>query len=69
MNKCSGCNRNFHSVSAFDAHRTGSYYLRQRKCLSEAEMLQQGMIQQKNGSWSTVGPKEGIVAWEKEVEA
>ncbi len=69
MNICSGCGNNFHSVSAFDSHRTGSYHKKARTCLTEVEMLQKGMIQQKNGSWSHVGPKDGIVAWEKEVES
>lgn len=65
MNLCTGCGRKFRSVSAFDLHRTGSYYRRERKCISEAEMIQKGMVQQKNGCWSSAGPESSIVAWEK----
>ena len=69
MNICSGGNRNFSSVTSFDTHRTGSYQRGKRKCMSEAEMLQKDMHQQKNGCWANAGPQNGIVAWEKEVEA
>lgn len=44
MYECSGCARQFHGLTAFDRHRTGSFArLGQRRCLSEQEMSGAGL--------------------------
>lgn len=52
MNKCSGCSRDFTSVTAFDRHRTGSFSKDTRRCMSEAEMSKAGLERKPNGKWS-----------------
>lgn len=43
--QCSGCDRYFSSVGAFDKHR------REGRCLSEAEMTERGMLVNARGYW------------------
>jgi hypothetical protein len=42
---CSGCHRMFSSLSAFDLHRTGKFHRKLRRCLTEQEMRERGMVQ------------------------
>ena len=39
---CSACGRTFCSVTAFDAHRVGRYMPNERRCLTDAELLERG---------------------------
>lgn len=64
---CRECNETFWSISAFDMHRTGSYgeaiydatkhivgYTKhQRRCLTEQEMVNNGMLKNSRGIWTT----------------
>ncbi len=40
--QCSACQKYFVGVSAFDAHRIGDYGKRERRCLTDAEMIEVG---------------------------
>lgn len=51
--RCSGCGEHFHSVGAFDKHRTGTYQPLARRCLSTDEMRDTGMVQRADGFWTT----------------
>ncbi len=80
MNKCSGCQKNFRSVSAFDMHRTGNYGdtiyndkgkstgpgPSQRRCLTAEEMLALEMQQDEKGTWR--GPANPFFATKEEDE-
>lgn len=48
--KCSGCNKYFKSVSAFDKHRY-SKNREPRRCLSDEEMIKKGMAINSSGYW------------------
>lgn len=54
--KCSACGEYFHSVGAFDRHRTGTYQPLARRCLSTHEMRERGMVQRSDGFWTTGKP-------------
>jgi hypothetical protein len=41
---CANCSEMFSSVSVFDAHRTGDYRRRTRRCLTHEEMVEKGFI-------------------------
>ena len=51
-NQCQGCKAYFNSTYAFDKHRTGKHG-HDRRCLTEAEMLEKGMSVNKDGFWIT----------------
>lgn len=48
---CSACHEPFNSTCAFDKHRKGDY--RNRRCLTESEMLGIGMSRNAEGWWVT----------------
>ncbi len=50
--QCSGCNEVFNSVTAFDAHRVGSFPHRTRRCLTVQEMQAKDMIRDGQGQWT-----------------
>jgi hypothetical protein len=41
----------FTSLSAFDLQRTGKYERKKRRCLTQQEMLEKGMVQNAKGWW------------------
>jgi len=47
--QCTECGRVFSRTSSFDAHRTGDYG-KDRRCMTEEEMLAKGM-QSTDGVW------------------
>lgn len=49
---CSGCDKIFAGMRAFDAHRTGSHDARTRHCLTTKEMTAMGMTQDDKGWWT-----------------
>lgn len=49
-NQCQGCKRYFNSTHAFDKHRTGDHG-KDRRCMTEAEMLAKGMVLGDDGFW------------------
>ena len=51
-NECPACLLKFNSTAAFDMHRTGTFG-RDRRCMSEAEMLADGMALNADGWWVT----------------
>jgi hypothetical protein len=51
VNFCRMCNEDFGSVSAFDAHRVGTYYPDTRRCLDDGEMLAKHWRQDSRGRW------------------
>ena len=52
MSFCGSCHRTFAGTVAFDAHRAGMFSQGQRRCLTEQEMLAQGMFQNEKGWWA-----------------
>lgn len=42
LNLCSGCDKNFSSVTAHEKHRTGSFKNGERRCLTIDELLAHG---------------------------
>lgn len=55
-NQCQGCGCYFNSTHAFDKHRVGEWGSQKnpranRRCLTEAEMLARGMVQNARGWW------------------
>ena len=53
--RCVACGGYFNSTRAFDKHRKGEY--RNRRCLTEAEMLEIGMAKNTDGWWVTAALK------------
>lgn len=49
--RCSGCNRVFAGIVAFDAHRIGSFTQKQRRCLTPVEMSARGLTRNEKGWW------------------
>ncbi len=49
--ECRNCGKTFISLEAFDAHRTGSFQQKTRRCLTEQEMRAAGMMQNSKGWW------------------
>lgn len=50
-NLCTACGFDFSSLSAFDRHRTGRHGV-DRRCMTQAEMLADGMRHLENGRWA-----------------
>ena len=48
---CGKCGKTFISLEAFDAHRTGSFQRKTRRCLMAQEMCAAGMAQNSKGWW------------------
>ena len=48
---CQNCGKTFISLEAFDAHRTGSFRNKTRRCLTGQEMRAAGMTQNGKGWW------------------
>lgn len=55
-NTCTACGLGFGGIAAFDKHRTGNFTQGftqlERRCKTEAEMLDAGMVRKQNGLWS-----------------
>jgi len=51
-NQCPGCGYYFNSIKAFDRHRTGKHGV-DRRCRTVEEMIQRGMLVNKDGFWVT----------------
>lgn len=51
-NQCPGCDYYFNSIKAFDRHRTGKHGV-DRRCRTVEEMIQRGMLVNKDGFWVT----------------
>jgi len=49
--ECTDCGKVFASVAAFDAHRTGNFARRTRRCLSTHDMQVAGMTRNAQGQW------------------
>jgi len=49
-NQCQGCKAYFNSTAAFDKHRAGDHG-KDRRCLTEPEMLAKGMALNAAGFW------------------
>jgi hypothetical protein len=64
MNRCTGCSRDFTSVTAFDAHRTGSHRARSRRCMTTQEMAWSGLELKASGKWGLL-PDERSLARDK----
>lgn len=53
MNKCSGCGKDFRSVTSFDRHRVGKFNVpNDRRCLSTDGMVAKGFHSNHKGTWS-----------------
>ena len=68
VNECSACARDFGSLGAFAAHRTGSYahawsleHPDGRRCLSESELRERGFTLDRRGRWRR--PASGRAPW------
>lgn len=48
---CRACGKFFNTVASFDRHRTGSYALAERRCLSTAELLARGFATNAADFW------------------
>ena len=60
LNMCSGCGYDFASLSAFDAHRTGSHR-HGRRCLTDEELRARGYTLDRRGRWRR--PASGRAPW------
>jgi hypothetical protein len=49
-NQCAGCGTLFNSSHAFDKHRVGAHGI-DRRCRTDAEMLEAGMLKRADGFW------------------
>ena len=58
----------FTSLSAFDLHRTGKYERKKRRCMTEQEMLDKGMVQHEKGRWMR-SAFDGALPWSVSEEA
>jgi hypothetical protein len=59
---CKGCSQMFTSLSAFDMHRKGKFERKKRRCLTEKEMLANGMVQNTKGWWMR-SAFDGALPW------
>jgi hypothetical protein len=73
-NVCSGCGRDFGSVTAFDRHRVGRYAYSAdrdhpdgRRCLTGNELAALGMTLDRLGRWRL--PVRGKPPWSRDVSA
>ena len=60
--QCACCKHLFAGVRAFDAHRVGPYPRKRqkRRCLTQREMRQRGMVQNEQGWWMLAGKRIAI---------
>ena len=58
----------FTSLSAFDLHRTGKFQRKARRCLTEREMRERGMVQNEKGWWMR-STFDGLLPWSVSEEA
>lgn len=56
--QCSGCEEFFNSLASFDKHRTGAHG-KDRRCLTQHEMLEAGMDKNTAGYWVTARSEGG----------
>ena len=59
-NQCPGCAKYFNSTGAFDKHRTGQHGVN-RRCRTEEEMLDIGMLVNSKGYWVKEKMKESYM--------
>lgn len=59
-NQCPTCSDYFNSSVAFDKHRTGKHGP-ERRCRTEAEMIEIGMLKNSSGFWITKKRPEELV--------
>jgi hypothetical protein len=59
---CRGCNQMFTSLSAFDLHRRGKFERKRRRCMTEQEMRDMGMVQNTKGWWMR-SAFDGALPW------
>ena len=52
----------FSSLSAFDLHRIGKVQREMRRCLTEQEMRERGMVQNEKGWWMR-SAFDGMLPW------
>lgn len=60
MNMCSGCDRDFTSLTAFDKHRTGSFKDGSRRCMTEQEMSKAGLERKARGKWGLLPDERSL---------
>ncbi len=65
---CRGYHRMFTSLSAFDLHWTGKYEHKKRRCMTEQEMLEKGVVQNEKGWWMR-SAFDGALPWSVSEEA
>ncbi len=58
----------FTSLSAFDLHWTGKYEHKKRRCMTEQEMLEKGVVQNEKGWWMR-SAFDGELPWSVSEEA
>ena len=51
--QCVECGKYFNSDFAFGKHRTGKYEPLQRRCRTEQEMIDRGMVVTESGFWAS----------------
>lgn len=56
--RCRECNQVFAGIVAFDAHRTGSFTRKQRRCLTQDEMKARGLTRNEKGWWTTLAQEQ-----------
>lgn len=58
-NQCPGCGLLFNSTAAFDKHRTGKHGI-DRRCMTPAEMVADGMVIRDDGFWRGSAMPQGL---------
>ena len=62
---CRNCGLVFTTVRSFDRHRVGPYDISKpgfgRRCLTEAELTDKGMVQDARGRWHRTGPANAFM--------
>lgn len=53
ISTCTACGEIFHSVTAFDKHRIGTFEPNTRHCMTTDEMIDAGLDIDKKGHWVT----------------
>lgn len=70
-NQCPSCGEYFKSNAAFSKHLTGPVATTERRCMTEAEMLNKGMSKNSKGFWVTASMSDNLISsikWNSEDE-
>lgn len=61
-NQCPSCGEHFNSNFAFAKHLVGTVATAERRCMTEAEMIDKGMSKNSKGFWVTASMSDNLIS-------